>query len=339
MVFLTVLRIGDGDGGRLDWLALGLGAGVGWWSSPEIAYFLVAGRRLPRGTPRAEAGENAGGFACLGVAAIGLGSLPWWWHNIRHHFDSLAGVAQPRLPSPGGAYWWHLGIFERYVFPLVLGLRRGRRRMGGAGQTDSASRERRDPGAHCLARVPGAHGTGLVAGGLCRRRSRFFTRLSRYTWYWHDARYAIFLAPVLGLVIVSLVCEAGTALGPKRGRRRRVMAALVLVAVLGLTLTSRPAVSRALQSDVPPCRPSGVRVGLPGTPTRTTCPRPSRTRLCGGTSATPFRATGSLTTSGSSPRPCHREPGGTHFIRYPAYYRAIAASTASAWIFVNPSAR
>ena len=102
VVFLTVLRIGDGEGGRLDWLALGLSAGVGWWSSPEIAYFLAPGGvyLLARIVKR-RASMPLGSLA-LGMAALGLGSLPWWWRNIPDHFDSLASVPQPPPPTPGG---------------------------------------------------------------------------------------------------------------------------------------------------------------------------------------------------------------------------------------------
>jgi 4-amino-4-deoxy-L-arabinose transferase-like glycosyltransferase len=41
----------------------------------------------------------------LGVAALIVGSLPWWWHNLNQHFDSLSGPAQPSPPGPGGAYF------------------------------------------------------------------------------------------------------------------------------------------------------------------------------------------------------------------------------------------
>lgn len=119
VVLLTVLRIGDGEGRTTDWITLGLSAGVGWWSSPEIAYFLVpAGIYLlvrivqRRATLRLVS-------VLMGVGALIVGSLPWWWHNLNQHFNSFA--RSPRN-SPGW-YWSHLGVFDRYVVPLVLGLR------------------------------------------------------------------------------------------------------------------------------------------------------------------------------------------------------------------------
>ena len=99
-VFLTVLRIGDGDGRRSDWVVLGLSAGVGWLSSHEIAYFLgpyfrgVAGSRAPawifvspsrEKEAAAEAGSSALDPGCTGPnqACLSAPELVDWC--VVHH--------------------------------------------------------------------------------------------------------------------------------------------------------------------------------------------------------------------------------------------------------------
>ena len=156
-----------------------------------------------------------------------------------------------------------------------------------------------------------------------------------FTWYWHDARYAIFLAPLLGLVIVSLVCEAGMwALGYTQSASA-IMAALVLVAVLGLTLFAArgeppyeprpalPAVERTSWLSWH-ANPNNLPTALADSLVRWNVRYAFSGYWLGYDVG--FLSDGRVTVS----------PAGPEFIRYPAYYQAIAASTAPAWIFVNP---
>ncbi|HEX4245677.1 MAG TPA: glycosyltransferase family 39 protein, partial [Acidimicrobiales bacterium] len=83
---LFALRCLDGRHGYADLAALGLFLGIGWWSSPEIAYFVVptglvligavavspAGRRIVTWVPR----------LAVGLAGVAVGALPWLWVNI-----------------------------------------------------------------------------------------------------------------------------------------------------------------------------------------------------------------------------------------------------------------
>lgn len=336
VVFLTVLRIGDGDGGRLDWLALGLGAGVGWWSSPEIVYFLApAGVYLLARVVQRRAEVPLGSLA-LGVVALAVGSLPWWWQNLPHHFDSLAGVPQPPPPGPGGAYWWHLGIFDRYVLPIVLGLR-----TRGSGEWVAPSNLTPHLVNVVLVVLVGwllylaMHGRAWLLL-LFVAAFPFLYAAQPFTWYWHDARYAIFLAPLLGLVIVSLVCEAGmwamgyTQLAPA------TMAAIVLVAALGLTLVAArgeppykpvvalPAVERTSWLSWH-TNPNNLPTALADSLVRWHVRDAFSSYWLGYDLA--FLSDGRVTVS----------PAGPDFIRYQPYYRAIAASPTPAWIFVNPA--
>ena len=179
-VFLTVLRIGDGEGTRDRLGRARAGRRSGMVVQPRDRLLPRPGDGLPARTNSPAAVRLAGRVAVAPawVASI-LGSLPWWWHNFSHHFDSLRRVAQPAPPGPGGAYWWHLGIFERYVVPLVLGLRlRGGGQWLAPAALTSASCERRGPGARRVARLSGAHGDGPCCWWPTSRLSRFSTRLS-----------------------------------------------------------------------------------------------------------------------------------------------------------------
>ena len=77
---LCALRLLDGSRRFVDVMALGLFAGLGWWSSPEVAYFLVPA-----------------GLLTLGVLFGGGPALRWWitrlisrWCRLRRRRTALA---------------------------------------------------------------------------------------------------------------------------------------------------------------------------------------------------------------------------------------------------------
>lgn len=113
VLLLSAQRIVERDGRPLDWIALGLSAGLGFWTSPTVAYFAVpAGiwilaRRAPlRWSP-------------LSVPAAVLGALPWLWHNVEQGWASLE---QPEQASDTG-YLTGLGRLLWHVLPMALNLR------------------------------------------------------------------------------------------------------------------------------------------------------------------------------------------------------------------------
>ena len=91
---------------HLDWLALGLFAGLGWWSSPEVVYYLVPSivflgwRLLKRRI------EVRPGYLALAVVGAVVGALPWLWANARSHLGSLRHVSAQQH----GSYLSHLSI-------------------------------------------------------------------------------------------------------------------------------------------------------------------------------------------------------------------------------------
>jgi len=100
----------------VDWAAAGLFAGLAWWTSPNVSYFLV-----PLGVwllvfhwrvlwpPR----------WLVAVPCAVLGALPWIWNDIEYGFDSLK--VDPGLAH--GSYLDHLKYFMTHAQPVALGLR------------------------------------------------------------------------------------------------------------------------------------------------------------------------------------------------------------------------
>ena len=333
-VLLTVLRIGDGEGSTRDWIALGLAAGVGWWATPEIAYFLVpAGVYVVARMVQRRAKARLVALLSSAVAAI-VGSLPWWWHNLGQHFNSFNGPVQPLPPHGGSPYFWHLGIFDRYVVPLVLGLRV---RMTGQwiGPTTVTPH---------LVNVAVVVLVAWLVYSAVRGRGwlllayvvafPFLYAAQPFSWYWQDGRYAIFLAPAVALVLASLACQVGSWAIQSPRFAPAIMAVLVLAGGTALTLRAAKATLPYVREPSLPAverttwyswhaNPNNLPTALAASLVRWHV----RYAFTGYWLAydVAFLAQGKVTVS----------PAGPVFIRYPPYYAAVAASPAPAWIFVS----
>jgi hypothetical protein len=113
-IVLLALRIVQESGARwLDWTALGLCTGLGWWQDAQIAYVAVpvAVWLLYR---LRQAAWHA--VAALPTAAIGV--LPWLVANLNSGFASLT---PPASPVPG-SYGDHLNVLVRTGLPMTFGL-------------------------------------------------------------------------------------------------------------------------------------------------------------------------------------------------------------------------
>jgi uncharacterized membrane protein len=112
---LTVLRLVDRPDRRTDWLLLGLLGGLGWWTSPQILYFVVPGliwlaiklrpRQLLAGAP------FAFGFAVLGA-------MPWFIWNARNDWAALV----PTSHQFDKGYVGNIKVLFRHGLPVALGL-------------------------------------------------------------------------------------------------------------------------------------------------------------------------------------------------------------------------
>jgi 4-amino-4-deoxy-L-arabinose transferase-like glycosyltransferase len=309
----------------LDWAALGLVLGLGWWCSPEIAYYavpvlfwLVYRAVRDRAWPRLAA---VGLFA---VAAV-LGALPWLVANVGSGFPSL------RAGSPAHHASWaeRLGVFFRDVLPLAQGVR-----LRGTGAW----------------LVPGVLGMALyllIAGLILywvlrlalERRALllvafvalfpFAYAASPYSWYWIDGRYAFYLAPVLALLVASGLWE----LGSRRPRLARAAPAAGLIAALALTAGA----AVRLAPYIPLAGSDGARSGWtswradPDAWLRPLAAALERSHA-GGAYAGYWLAY--PLTFESHGRVVASDPA---VDRYPPYQTAVAQSPRQAWVFPRPS--
>jgi hypothetical protein len=110
-----VLRLVDRPDRRTDWLLLGLLGGLGWWTSPQILYFVVPGlvwlaiklrpKQLLMGAP------FAFGFAVLGA-------MPWFIWNARNDWAALV----PTSHQFDKGYVGNINVLFRHGLPVALGL-------------------------------------------------------------------------------------------------------------------------------------------------------------------------------------------------------------------------
>ena len=147
---------------HLDWLALGLFAGIGWWSSPEVVYYLVPSvvflgwRLLKRRI------ELRPGFLVLAVVGAVVGALPWLWANVPSHLGSLRNMQRQRhriLFEPS------LDLFHAYRSDCAWSAPHGKLRQR---PTSVRSRIRGIPGRYVRADLGHAHRRDGVRGSFGR---------------------------------------------------------------------------------------------------------------------------------------------------------------------------
>jgi hypothetical protein len=238
-VVLFALRASSPRTSRVyDWSVLGFFCGLGWWCTPEITYFvlpalaLIGYRVVRRGLRPPLPALVAGGAGAL------LGALPWLLVNLSHGFVSLKNPT----PLTSSAWGQHVGVFFHYVLPMVLGLR-----LPGSGAW-------LDPGAAGLALYVGVAAV-LVAWSVVlvrRRRARllvafvvlfpFLYGLPSYAWYWSDGRYALYLAPVLALLVASSLVAVGRRPKPYLRAAPLLGLTIALVATMAATVRLGPLV-------------------------------------------------------------------------------------------------
>jgi hypothetical protein len=206
-----------------DAAGLGLAFGVGWWSSPEIVYFLipvvpvvaVALHRQPR----------RGRLARIGVLLLpvlsfaGIGALPWILTNVRSGFASLSMSASP-VYEPS-TYLQRLGTALGRTMPMMLGLRTS---PGGTWIGGDLGR--------LLYGVVLAAVIAACAWNMLRVRTRlpltavaascvafpFINAVFPATTYWTEGQYGVFVVP---LVVIVVFASLGFLVTTAAGRRVR----------------------------------------------------------------------------------------------------------------------
>ena len=231
LVLLTV-RIHDGRRHWSQFALLGLAAGVGWWSSPEIAYFAVPALILLVmdiiRSHRSGRREWSVGLAVT-VVAFGVGALPWIWSNVRSGLASLS-TGQLASSAPDTGYVGRLGIFFHAVLPMTLGLTRavdGHRLLGSAEHVVEIA---------FLAVIGVAvvmcvqRGGPSLAVAVAVIAFPFLYAYSPASWAWADGRYCVYLPPLLAVTLAVGATEFVRRIGLGRDAGTWLMAGALLVA-------------------------------------------------------------------------------------------------------------
>jgi hypothetical protein len=246
---ICCVRIYRRRAGPGTFFLLGGVLGLGWWASPEIAYFALSCLVLllawwwaasrPRAPGDGAQLDEPSRLAALALVVGGglVGSLPWLYANAHTGFASLKSSS---LPANGGAtYGERLSVFFHYMLPLQLGVR-----TVGSGEW---------VGGHAVGQLLFAVVLLLIAAACARavwvavgQRTTlvpvslaagvvaypFLYAAAPGTAYWHDGRYGTYLP---ALVVVLFATSLGTlrASAPRSDRERSSIAsgALVLAAV------------------------------------------------------------------------------------------------------------
>jgi Dolichyl-phosphate-mannose-protein mannosyltransferase len=207
----------------IDWAFLGGAVGLGFWASPEIAYFAIPGLVFVVTTLRGRT-SRAARLRCfvLCVTAF-VGALPWIWATVKSH-----GAGIPASPV---SYLSRLSTFFSHVLPMILGLR-----VEGAGAWEGGRLF--GLAAYALLLVLVIGGAVVLAVRVPDARVLVLT-LTLFpflyaafptSWFWNDGRYAIALTPLLSLMITGACWQLF------RPRVAAWLSCALLVAALASTL-------------------------------------------------------------------------------------------------------
>jgi hypothetical protein len=188
------------------------------------------------------------------VAAV-IGALPWLWSNLRSSFASFHPASQP-YPH----FSEHYSMFTKHALPIALGLQ-----LHGDGAWIAGERF-----GHVAELAAVICVVAFLAWCAVQRKAGFlvgfciaFPLLYSYwpfTWYWTDARYVLYLPPVLAIIAAAAVSELFGHLHLPRHLRFRpelIVIPVVLAVALSTTLLACYRLT--------PFRPDRVR----GTPSAT----------------------------------------------------------------------
>ena len=283
LLVLLSLRVTDGHQRARDFVALGLVAGVGWWSSPEIVYFVLPAAVLLvqsfRADPATAKGARWVRLLLIGAAAACIGALPWLWANLRSGFASFNQTAYADAPG----YTERLRLFFHYSVGMLFSLR----------ATGSGAWLLWRPLSVLL--LIGFLGSLAVAVVLCLRRGGrslaialgvlAFPLLVAYSpasWFWQDGRYVGYVVPLFVLVLVFGCADLAGRLRAGRPERDAGTRALGRLLAVGLATAlvvaergelrgvrqSPPVVLRQLGRSEPPDPGLGGHAGVGRGPRR-----------------------------------------------------------------------
>lgn len=224
-LLLVALKIQKGDDRLAVFAGLGLLAGVGWWSSPEVVYYgLPAGALVVVaivGDTRIRRGRRWLIRLVAALVAAAVGALPWLYANVNSGLSSLrTGAFQ--VPPGSPHYTGRLKTFFEYSFPMLVNLRNRGNGAWLGGETVGLV-------VLCLFLV--VLTAALVLCALAGVRALilalgvvlfpFLVVLSPTSWFWQDGRYVVFVVPMLVIVLVVGCAEAARRMARARGGAQR----------------------------------------------------------------------------------------------------------------------
>jgi hypothetical protein len=202
-ILLFALRILDGRDQWWNYGALGLFVGIGWWSSPELVYYLIPAGLIMLGFLWSKRDQLVSLLPRLGVLVFvtGVAMLPWLWANANSGFKSIRASSFGAPPHPI-TYRGRLDQFFHYSLGMLFSLRDifDARWLGG-----------KTVGEALLALVLVILGVALVLAVIRGGRAiaiaasvilfPFVMAFSPATWYWQTGRYIGYVVPLYVMVL------------------------------------------------------------------------------------------------------------------------------------------
>ena len=186
---------------RTDALGFGVVAGIGWWSSPEIVYFLLPALLLVLWAMSREHDlrrAEVGALVVPAVAGVCVGSLPWILSNVSSGFASVSSKASP-VYAPS-SYGQRLEIVLGKTLPMMVGLRHA---PGGGWVGDTAGEVIYGlvvvvVACICLYAIAAfRQSPPLAAMAIGCFAFVFINPVFPATTYWTEGLYGVFLVPLL----------------------------------------------------------------------------------------------------------------------------------------------
>jgi len=234
------LRVHRRVAGWGTYAVMGVAAGLGWWASPEIVYFVIptavllvcawdrlfGGFAVPVGGagPRPWEGPWRWQPAAVTVGGAVLGALPWLYANVGSGFASLHAGSLPN--TTGLDYGQRLWVFFADMLPIQLGVRAvpGGAWTGGDGW-----------GPVLYGLVGAVVVAALARAVVVARRGRtaapwlaiavgvvafpFVYAVIPASGYWQDGRYGVMLPPLLVILLALAVVGPRRVKAPRHARR------------------------------------------------------------------------------------------------------------------------